>query len=282
MPWMPAHRKEGARKADCAPPAALTGILPLVPYGDMRPTSAEPLDISERGANGAKSNRRLFMQLLVFTGWRADYARLADALRQTGLHHVLYENANDPQGVGVLTFTENPDELLSKMRPVLRTSLFSTLPLKGEYTQLGRSYSLGYEPDLDEALVNRHMRHALDPETPWHVWYPLRRSGEFEALPGEEQMKILREHGEIGFRFGASGMARDIRLACHGLGGNDNDFIIGLVGKELAPLSILVAGMRKTKQTSVYLESIGPFFVGKAVWRSHPLPPAPVAAHSPA
>lgn len=241
----------------------------------MRPT-AEPIDISERGANGAKSNRRLFMQLLVFTGWRADHVRLAEALRLTGMQHVLYENANDPQGVGVLTFTENPDDFLTKMRPVLRTSLFSTLLIKGEMTMLGRSYSLGYEQDLDDALVGRHARYALDPQTPWHVWYPLRRAGEFETLSGEDQMKILREHGDIGFRYGAAGLAKDIRLACHGLGGNDNDFIIGLLGKELAPLSVLVANMRKTKQTSVYLESIGPFFVGKAVWHSHAAPPAPV------
>ncbi len=231
----------------------------------MRPT-AEPLDLSERGANGTKSDRRLFMQLLVFSGWRADHARLADALRNTGLSHVLYENANDPQGVGLLTFSENPDDFLVRMRPVLRTSLFSTLTLKPEYTMLGRSYALGYEPDLDEALVGRHTRHALDAETPWHVWYPLRRAGEFETLSRDDQMAVLKEHGEIGFRFGASGLARDIRLDCRGLGGADNDFVIGLLGKDLAPLSILVATMRKTKQTSVYLESIGPFFVGKAVW----------------
>jgi len=245
----------------------------------MRPTSAEPLDISERGANGAKSNRRLFMQLLVFSGWRADHTRLADALKNTGMTHVLYENANDPQGVALLTMCEDPEELLTKMRPVLRVSLFSTLTLKNEMSFLGRSYSIGYEQDLEDTLTGRPVRYALDPETPWHVWYPLRRSGEFEALPREEQMAILKEHGDIGFRFGSAGLGRDIRLASHGLGGADNDFVIGLLGKELAPLSVLVATMRKTKQTSVYLESIGPFFVGRAVWRSRVAAPAPAPVH---
>jgi chlorite dismutase len=60
----------------------------------------------------------------------------------------------------------------------------------------------------------------------------------------------------------------DIRLACHGLDVNDNDFVIGLIGKDLAPLSQLVETMRPTAQTSEYLEKLGPFFVGRVLWRS--------------
>ena len=37
--------------------------------------------------------------------------------------------------------------------------------------------------------------------------------------------------------FGAGDLAHDIRLACHGLDKDDNDFVIGLIGKELYPLS---------------------------------------------
>ena len=57
-------------------------------------------------------------------------------------------------------------------------------------------------------------------------------------------------------------------VACHGLDAHDNDFLIGLVGKELQPLSHLVQTMRKTVQTSEYMASLGPFFVGHAVWQS--------------
>ena len=63
-------------------------------------------------------------------------------------------------------------------------------------------------------------------------------------------------------------LAHDIRLACHGLDTHDNDFLIGLVGKELQPLSHLVQTMRKTVQTSEYMASLGPFFVGHALWQS--------------
>jgi chlorite dismutase len=129
----------------------------------------------------------------------------------------------------------------------------------------GRTYTIGYEPDLDEALINRPRRNALNPELEWAVWYPLRRGGPFEQLDRKEQMAILGEHGTIGRAWGAAGLAQDVRLACHGLDINDNDFVIGILGKELRPLSGIVQRMRKTKQTSIYLERLGPFFVGKAI-----------------
>jgi chlorite dismutase len=77
------------------------------------------------------------------------------------------------------------------------------------------------------------------------VYYPLRRSGRFAQLPADEQRVILAEHGAIGMSFGAGDYAHDIRLACHGLDKDDNDFVIGLIGKELFPLSAIVQTMRK-------------------------------------
>ena len=56
-------------------------------------------------------------------------------------------------------------------------------------------------------------------------------------------------------------------VACHGLDKHDNDFVIGLLGPNLFPLSAIVQEMRKTEQTSQYLDSLGPFFVGKVAWQ---------------
>ena len=58
--------------------------------------------------------------------------------------------------------------------------------------------------------------------------------------------------------FGAGDFAHDVRLACHGLDRDDNDFVIGLIGKDLFPLSAVVQTMRKTQQTSLYLDRLGP------------------------
>jgi chlorite dismutase len=119
-----------------------------------------------------------------------------------------------------------------------------------------------------DVLLHRPRRTVLNPDWKWSVWYPLRRSGRFAQLPPEEQRVILAEHGAIGMSFGAADLAHDVRLACHGLDKVDNDFVIGLIGKDLYPLSAIVQAMRITQLTSLYLERLGPFFVGRAVWQS--------------
>ncbi len=47
------------------------------------------------------------MQFLAFGGC-TDAAPLADALARAKIAGVLYEDVNDPRGVGLLTFSEDP------------------------------------------------------------------------------------------------------------------------------------------------------------------------------
>jgi len=229
------------------------------------------LDLSEKGRakNGKEISldRRLFMQFLAFGGC-TDTKTLIDALAKTNFDLALYSDINDPRGVGMMIVSEGPDIFVGAFRDFLNSPPFSKLELKPEYAMLGRTYSLGYEPDLEKTLLITPRERVLDPQWPWVVWYPLMRNKAFETLSVDEQRSILGEHGKLGFKFGHASYAKDVRLACHGLDKNDNDFVIGLLGKDLAPLSILVQTMRKTKQTSMYLESLGPFFVGKVIWQS--------------
>jgi chlorite dismutase len=231
----------------------------------------EPPDISEKGGmrNGQpqRSDRRLFMQFLAFGGCTATSA-LAAAAAASGVAGVLYEDVNDPRGVALLTLSEEPAFFLDRVRPLLNAEPFGGLVQKPEYTMFGRTYALGYEPDLVDVLLNRPRRTVLNPAWTWAVWYPLRRSGRFAQLPADEQRVILAEHGAIGMSFGAADLAHDVRLACYGLDKDDNDFVVGLIGKELYPLSAVVQAMRKTQQTSLYIERLGPFFVGRVVWQS--------------
>lgn len=230
----------------------------------------DPIDIREKGGVRAgvqqTSDKRLFMQLLAFGNAR-DTEPLIAALEASGLTGVLYEDANDPQGVGVLTWSDDPNHFVDAVRKVLSSDPFAALTQKPEYTMLGRTYALGHEPNLEDWLLHRSPRSVTSPDWKWHVWYPLRRKGEFNALPPEDQSAILREHGTIGHAFGTAGFAQDVRLACFGIDKNDNDFVIGLIGQDLAPLSICVQAMRKTRQTSSLMEKMGPFFVGRAVWQ---------------
>ena len=225
------------------------------------------VDVAERGANGQTSNRRLFMQLQAFGGC-GEPKTLAASLERSQIDAVLYADLHDPRGVAVLSFAEDPAFFVTRLREVLSSEPFAGLDRKAELTMLGRTYSSGFEPDLEDWLLHRPRRTVLNHAWPWAVWYPLRRTGAFAKLPAHEQGAILREHGTIGRAYGDADLAHDIRLACHGLDTHDNDFLIGLVGKELQPLSHLVQAMRKTAQTSEFIASLGPFFVGHAIWQS--------------
>lgn len=233
--------------------------------------TAERPDIDEKGSPGPdgspqRLDRRLFMQLHAFGDCR-DTAPLIKQLNFAGVEGSLYEDVNDPRGVAVVTYNEQPNFFVTTFRRVLTSDAFAALTPKPEFTMFGRTYSIGYEADLVERLIDTPKQRVTNPAWPWAIWYPLRRSGQFQRLPDEEQKKILMEHGVIGKRFGDADFAHDIRLACHGLDKNDSDFVIGLLGKELYPLSALVQTMRSTIQTSLYLERLGPFFVGRAVWQ---------------
>ena len=230
----------------------------------------EPPDLSEKGGlkdgQPQRADDRLFMQLLAF-GACADGAAVAQHIARAGIEGVVYEDVNDPRGIAILALTRTPETFVESVRPALNTGPCAALTLKPEYTMLGRTYALGYEPDLRETLIDRPRRTVLNPDWRWAVWYPLRRSGRFAQLKEQEQRTILAEHGAIGMAFGAGDLAHDVRLACHGLDRDDNDFVIGLIGKELFPLSAVVQSMRKTQQTALYLDRLGPFFVGRAIWQ---------------
>jgi len=231
----------------------------------------EKLDLSEKGKDPdgqpISLNRRLFIQLLAY-GNVTDTSVLCDALENSEVQGALYEDINDPYGVALVTFSDTPETFVTTVRKFIQDGPFAQLTPKPEYTMLGRTYTIGYESDLEHVLLSRPAQRICNPENRWGVWYPLRRSGTFEQLPAAEQRVMLMEHGGIGRAFGESGYATDIRLACQGLDKNDNDFVTALLGKELHPLSAVVQRMRKTKQTALHLEQLGPFFIGQVAWQS--------------
>lgn len=236
-----------------------------------RPVATDTPDMRERGGpvDGKPQaiDRRLFMQLSVFSGC-TDPAPIIEALKSSGIAGALYADLNDSRGIALLTFSEDENHFVTKVRELVNKKPFSELTPKPAHAMFGRTYTIGYEPQLEDVLLHKPRRRALDTERPWVVWYPLRRKGTFSKLPIEEQKTILREHGTIGRQYGEADLAIDIRLACHALDVNDNDFIIGLIGKRLNPLSKLVERMRKTAQTSTHMEKMGPFFTGKVLWQS--------------
>lgn len=244
------------------------------PHAGGAGAKLEEIDVAERGSavDGVpqKLDRRLFMQLMAFgaaPGGDASraIADLGEAFEAADVDGVIYEDVNDPRGLAVLTWSEDPAHFVEKVRPILAAR--DDLDLRPEFTMLGRSYTIGYEQDLEWYLLRRSVEQATNPESKWAIWYPLRRTGEFAKLSPRERGPILSEHGKIGRAYGEQGLGSDIRLACHGLDANDNEFVIALLGGRLHPLSHLVQRMRSTVQTSTYIAQMGPFFVGHVAWR---------------
>ena len=240
-----------------AHPAPVTGAPDLREHG--APVRGEPQTLE----------RRLFVQLQVFTGC-LDVDPVVASVQASGLDAAVYADLNDPRGVGVLMMSENPAVFADAGRALLVAPPFTALAPRQDFTMIGRTYASGREPDLVDFLLRKVPRNVLNPDYPWAVWYPLRRIGAFNQLARAEQGRILMEHGMLGRRYGEAGHAVDVRLECHGLDRDDNEFVIGLIGPELFPLSRLVKDMRSTRQTSEFMQAMGPFFVGKTLFQSSP------------
>jgi len=228
-------------------------------------------DLREHGApvrgEPQTSDTRLFVQLQVFTGC-LDLSPVVDAVRTSGLTGAVYANVNDPRGVGVVVMDQDPEVFVKAFRSLLTAPPFDTLTPMPDFTMIGRTYAQGREPDLEDFLLHKVPRNILNPDNPWAVWYPLRRIGAYNQLSRADQGKIMMEHGMLGRRYGEAGYAVDVRLECHGIDRDDNEFVIGLMGAELYPLSKLVKDMRSTRQTSEFIQAMGPFFVGNAVYQA--------------
>lgn len=234
------------------------------------------VDLNEYGGkkDGERQvlNRRMFFQLLVFdtrSGQHCEEIRknLGPLLQERNIEGVVYADTQSPQGIGLLTWNEDPAHFVDKVQCLFASDLLNEVRLRPQFTMLGRTYGTGHDPDLQHALLRRSIENVLKTEHGWHVWYPLRRKGAFSKLEPVEQSHILREHAALGMAYGQADYAHDIRLACHGIDACDNEFVIGLVGRALYPLSHLVQAMRKTRQTSEFIAHMGPFFVGRVLHR---------------
>ena len=193
----------------------------------MSETNLESIDIREkgRGADGRRIalDRRLFMQFLGFGGC-TDITPLIDKLESEDVPAVLYEDLNDPAGIALLFYSETPEFFLNQVRPLVNSAPFQELNPKPEYTMLGRTYAIGYEEDLEQALILRPIEKVCNPDMPWAIWYPLRRSGAFEHLDAADQrVRAAAAGGDLlaarHRRAAGDGGGADLRHVGHGLPG---------------------------------------------------------------
>ena len=100
----------------------------------------EPPDISEKGGlkggQPQRSDERLFMQLMAFTGCE-NTDELVKELQGSAFESVLYEDLNDPRGVALLTLSRDPNTFIDHVRPALKSGALAALTLRPDLTMLG-------------------------------------------------------------------------------------------------------------------------------------------------
>lgn len=263
-----------------SPKPADPAASPAAPTGE--PKGLPPIDVNEYGGkrDGVRqqSNRRLFMQLMVFdvpTGGDADTAarQLGAALRDRAIPGVVYADTMDPRGVGLLTWSEDPALFATKVRtlfnePFEPMNQLRHVSVRREFGMLGRTYSTGHEPDLADTLMHRPIRQVLNESHTWARLVPAApHRGVCQARPARAVGDPPRA------RRARDGLRRDRPRprcsACVPRPRRGRQRVRHRsVGPELHPLSHLVQAMRKTKQTSEYIAKMGPFFVGHVVSRN--------------
>jgi chlorite dismutase len=245
--------------------------MPIVPPPELREVGAPDSSTGERQF----MNRRLYMQLRVLDidlskiEFSAFIDRLKALLKVDTLPSVLYSDTVSNNAIGILTWGDDPSDFVTKLNPILAHETIgpNCVERKG-WTMFGKTYSNGHEKDLEEFLFKKPIRNATRDDWEWAIWYPLRRRGPFYIQPPQDQCSMLLTHAAIGKAFSDLNAAHDIRLKCFGMDPNDNEYVVGLVGDNFHGLSRVVEEMRKTRHTAEYIESLGPFFVGRRIWVS--------------
>ena len=93
----------------------------------QREKSDNTVDILEKGrtqeGREISLDRRLYMQFLAF-GEAKEPHQIIEALDESDIPGVLYKDLNDPYGLGLLSFSESPDDFLTKVHSLLRNHPF--------------------------------------------------------------------------------------------------------------------------------------------------------------
>src|SRR5262245_43575525 len=113
----------------------------------------DTVDVREHGAaregRPQTLDRRLFMQLVVFD-CRGKTGAL-DALRGVGAGlerrqapSVLYEDVAHPDSIGLLAYSEDPSDFVTKVRGAYASARELGLRVRPALSMLGRTYSSGF------------------------------------------------------------------------------------------------------------------------------------------
>ena len=242
--------------------------MPHVPPPKLREVGAVNMEGERQFAT-----KRLYMQLRVLDIKSSESVdQFIQDLKSllSSIPCVLYRDSSSAGSIGLLVWADDPSLFTDALFDALTdTRIAGRFTERTGWTMFGKTYSNGHEKDLQEYLFKKPIRNVCKDEWEWALWYPLRRRGPFYVQPAADQCRMLLHHAAIGKAFSDVGAAHDVRLKSFGIDGKDNEYVVGIIGDNLHCLSRVVEEMRKTRHTAEFLESLGPFFVGKKIWTNN-------------
>ena len=113
------------------------------------------IDLSEKGrgpeGKPVSLDRRLFMQFMAFRNANLEF--LTGEFERVSAQAVIYQDLNDAKGIGVMVYCEDPGYIVDQIHPILNHERLGEMEYREEFTMIGRTYSIGYEADLEDVLI---------------------------------------------------------------------------------------------------------------------------------
>ena len=210
------------------------------------------------------SDSTLFVQLQVFdiepaAGPRAMVSALSRRLREKNVSSVIYGDAGDHRGIAILSWANNPGDILDNVHALLGGKRFSALTPRPGWVMFGH---------LSGDDATSAPEKVLAENASWATWYPVKNNSAWAGLSDDKQASSHREHGSIAAPFVDAGRVAHIRLDSNGLDAEGNHHVFGLLASDLLSISELQASMAGSAQVSQYTEKTGPIFVGRRIWQN--------------
>jgi hypothetical protein len=204
----------------------------------------------------AANDTPLFLQLLVFTDC-VDYKPLSLQLDRLPIDCLLFKDLRDPQGIGLLAFSDDPEHIASDLRDMLSSRLFRAFMLRHELTMTARTFGdiARAREELEAATRNR--------EWPWAIWHPIKGTAALAALDEKLHAAAFGRMVDV-TGLGPSDFGR-VLLKGHGLDGHGNDFVQGFFGRHLHQLSAIIESTQRSPLHGELVSASGPYFVGRSL-----------------
>ena len=210
------------------------------------------------------SDSTLFMQLQVFdiepaAGPRAMVSALSRRLREKNISSVIYGDAGDHRGIAILSWANNPGDILDNVHALLGGKRFSALTPRPGWVMFGH---------VDGEDATAASEKVLAENASWATWYPVKNNAAYAGLSDDQKASSHREHGAVAAPFIEAERVSHIRLDSNGIDAEGNHHVFGLLAGDLLSISELQAGMAGTAQVAQYTEKTGPVFIGRRIWQN--------------